>query len=90
VVALYLLVVAAAEEVCFRGVIQRRLAGLIGPWAAVPLAGALFVAWHGAPGSPGVFAFRCAAALGLGALYQLSGSLLPAVLCHWGLSLAAL
>ena len=89
VIVAYLLVAAVAEEVCFRGVIQRRLTTMAGVRLAIPLAGALFVAWHGAPGSPWALAFRCAAALGLGALYQFSGSLLPPVVCHWVLSLAA-
>ena len=90
VIAVYMLVVAAAEEACFRGVVQRRLAGLVGLWGGVGGASALFVLWHGLDASPAQLLMRGGAGLGLGLLYRGSRSLLPPVLCHWTLNLALL
>lgn len=88
VLVAYWLVVAAAEEFAFRGVLQRRLTAMAGICVALPVATAAFVLWHGLPGSSTVLAVRIAAGLAVGLLYHVSGSLLPAVLCHWALNVA--
>lgn len=88
VLAAYMLVVAVAEEFCFRGTIQRRLSGPLGVAPGVAVAAAAFVLWHGVPASAGVLAVRAGGGLTLGLLYAFSGRLLPPVLCHWALNLA--
>lgn len=88
VLATYWLVVAAAEEMAFRGILQRRLTRLAGFPAALLLATAAFVLWHGIPAWDNVLAIRIASGLALGLLYHGSRGLLPSILCHWTLNLA--
>jgi membrane protease YdiL (CAAX protease family) len=80
----YFLVVAAAEETAFRGVIQRRLADLSGPYASIAIASAVFVLWHGIPVNATQLAVRFGAGVVLGVLYRWTGSLFVPVALHWG------
>lgn len=86
--AAYLLVVALAEEVTFRGFLQRRLAESTHFWIGLVAASALFAAWHGPSAPVELWAFRFAAGVLLGVLYRCGRSLLAPVLCHWLVSLA--
>lgn len=78
----YLSLVALAEEVTFRGFLQRRLSHLLPFWAGLLLASVAFAVWHGVWAPPEVILFRFAAGLVLGLLYHLGGSLLAPVVCH--------
>jgi len=62
------------EELLFRGVLQAALAGPIGPWPAMVLAGGLFGAMHAV--TRAYFVLAAVMGLYLGALYLLTGNLL--------------
>lgn len=79
VAAMLCLVPALAEELFFRGWMQRRLEGALGPLAAVTIGGLTFAVMHGDPvQSTGVLP----AGLLLGYLAWRTRSLWPAVLGH--------
>ena len=76
---------AVGEELFFRGALQNALTLAAGPSAGLVLQSAVFALGHPAPGRAGrlyaVWAF--AAGLIFGALYLLSGSLVPGILAHF-------
>jgi membrane protease YdiL (CAAX protease family) len=88
VLGVYWLVVAAAEETAFRGILQRHLMRFGGLRVALPTATAAFVLWHGLPDSGLVLAVRAGGGLLLGLLYYGGKSLLPPVICHLALNVA--
>ena len=79
---LYFLVVAVSEETAFRGMIQRRAAGLAGLYGSIAIASVAFVLWHGVPADATQLAIRFGAAVVLGAVYRLTGSLLAPIALH--------
>jgi membrane protease YdiL (CAAX protease family) len=86
--ALYFLIVALSEETAFRGILQRRLVPLTGPYLAIALASIAFLLWHGLPADTSQLAVRLLAGLLLGLSYHLSGSLLLPVSLHWAFNVA--
>ncbi|WP_254546065.1 CPBP family intramembrane glutamic endopeptidase [Halomarina pelagica] len=85
---LSVVLVGPAEELLYRGVIQGRLRGAVGPAGAVVLTSAVFAPIHvfGLTGSPLAVVATLAAifslSLVLGALYELSGTLAVPALVH--------
>lgn len=75
-------VAAAAEEVVWRGVVTRGLAGRMPLWAAATVGAALFAAAHAASGTWLLPAAAFAAGLAWGKLYLATGRLAAPVLCH--------
>ncbi len=84
VYALTSLVVAAREEVLYRGVLLNMLSRSLGPWPALFFSSAVFVMYHyGAQpltpvGIVGIFCWGCV----LGMVYLVSGSLVPGIVIH--------
>lgn len=78
-----------AEELLFRGMLQRWLVGRAGALAAVALSSALFGVAHLAGGGAFVLV-ATAAGLLYGLVYLWTGRLVWAVLVHWGLNLSHL
>lgn len=76
---------AVGEEIFFRGALQNALAQVAGPTAGWILQAAVFALGHPAPGRAGrlYLAWAFAAGLIFGALYLLSGSLVPGILAHF-------
>jgi membrane protease YdiL (CAAX protease family) len=91
-VALVAIAVAPAicEELAFRGVAQPGLRPLLGPRGALVASSLLFGLIHLDPAPGGVTAWRVPFAvgvgLGLGALRERSGRLLPGIVAHAGLN----
>jgi membrane protease YdiL (CAAX protease family) len=80
--------VAAAEEVFFRGTLQRRLTSPAGPAVAVACASALFAFVGHLEADPRVnLLVRAPAGVALGLLFLRTRSLLPSILAHWILNL---
>lgn len=73
---------AAAEEVVWRGVVTRGLAGRLPLWAAATAGAALFATAHAASGTWLLPAAAFAAGLAWGALYLATGRLAASILCH--------
>ncbi|APE31348.1 hypothetical protein BOX17_10550 [Halomonas aestuarii] len=84
-----LLNTCVAEELVFRGLLQRWLMGKVGPVAAVTATGALFGIAHLAGGVAFVLV-ATAAGLLYGLVYWWTGRLVWSVLVHWGLNLTHL
>lgn len=78
-----------AEELLFRGMLQRWLMGWAGALAAVALSSVLFGVAHLAGGGAFVLV-ATAAGLLYGLVYLWTGRLVWAVLVHWGLNLSHL
>ncbi|XKE44891.1 CPBP family intramembrane metalloprotease [Halomonas organivorans] len=78
-----------AEELLFRGMVQRWLTGRLGWPAGLALAAALFGLAHLA-GGPAFVLVVAGAGLLYGLVYLWTGRLVWAVLVHWGLNLAHL
>ena len=76
-----------AEELLFRGLIQRWLTLRLGPVPAIGLASVLFALAHADPVHA---AGTVVLGLYLGTVSQVSGSVLPAIVCHVVNNLAAL
>lgn len=74
-----------AEEVVFRGLLLRGLAGRLGPVPASVATSLLFGAVHGTPAS---VAYASLAGLALAALTLRCGSIVPAVAAHAGVNAA--
>lgn len=80
------LLVPAAEELIFRGLIYRRMKHQLPVWAAVFFSGALFALYHGNMIQI-IFAFPMALALAL--VYEKGGLLVYPILFHMGANLVA-
>jgi membrane protease YdiL (CAAX protease family) len=78
------LVVAAKEEVLYRGALQNLLEQRVGPWVAIAISNVIFVAYHYGtlPFTPQNAAEWFLGGVVLGALYLASGSLLVAISVH--------
>jgi len=76
--------VAVAEELLFRGVIQRNLVSAFGAWRGVVLTAALFSIMHIIWRSWEEVAFAFAGGLLLGLLYQRTRSLTAPIILHAG------
>jgi membrane protease YdiL (CAAX protease family) len=77
------------EEVVYRGYLQKELSALTRrPNLALWLQALLFAIAHGEQG-PGAVARGLLYGLGLGLLARARGSLIPGIICHMGLDLAA-
>jgi membrane protease YdiL (CAAX protease family) len=78
------LIVAAKEEVLYRGALQNLLEQRVGPWVAIAISNVIFVAYHYGtlPFTPLNTAEWFLAGVVLGALYLASGSLLVAISVH--------
>jgi len=88
VLALAWVCTVAAEEVFFRGIIQRRLTPCVGPALALLAASALFAFVPHVQAHPRVnLLVRLPAGVVLGLLYHRTRSLLPPVLAHWLLNM---
>ncbi|MBB3141083.1 CPBP family intramembrane glutamic endopeptidase [Halomonas organivorans] len=81
-----LLNTCVAEELLFRGVLQRWLAARLGGALGLTAAAALFGLAH-FPGGAGFVAVAAGAGLLYGLVYRWTGRLAWAVLVHWGLNL---
>lgn len=81
-VALVLPLVVTAEELVWRGLVQRVIAGRTGPVAAVVLGALAYAVAHAPVGSPALVAVALACGLCWGALFALTGSLAATVICH--------
>lgn len=88
-IPVFLLVVGPAEELLFRGVIQKYLREVVSPWAAIVGAGLLFGSIHvfalvGSTNLGTVVALVVITVVGfaLGWLYERTGSLVAAMLAH--------
>jgi membrane protease YdiL (CAAX protease family) len=79
----YFLCVAVAEEILFRGVLQRRVKERSNSFLAIGISTLIFLFWHGLDFSAPEFCLRIAGGAVLGILYDRSGSLLPPILLHW-------
>lgn len=83
VVGLMLLAVVVlgpvVEEIIFRGYLQSALAEKMPPWLAVGISSVVFAAFHL---ELGAFPLLAIVGVGLGAAYQITGTLWPAVLIH--------
>ncbi|MFQ5808036.1 MAG: lysostaphin resistance A-like protein [Armatimonadota bacterium] len=84
------LCVATAEEVVFRGVVQRRLTAVCGAVPALVIAALVFafLAHAHAPLAMNLV-FRLPAGLLLGYAYHRHRSLVPPIALHWALNMAA-
>ncbi len=67
------------EELVFRGYLQSALAEKMPPWVAVALSSLVFGAFHL---ELGAFPLLVLAGAGMGAVYQITGALWPAILMH--------
>jgi membrane protease YdiL (CAAX protease family) len=86
--ALTWLVVAGSEEVFFRGIVQRRLAGAAGPATAIVAVAGVF-AFAGHPHAEPVvsLAIRLPGGILFGYLYHRTKSLVPSFAGHWAFNL---
>ncbi len=82
-----LLNTCVAEELLFRGMLQRRLVARLGGALGLAAAAALFGLAH-FPAGAGFMAVAAVAGLLYGLVYRWTGRLAWAVLAHWGLNLA--
>ncbi len=88
VLALAWVCTVAAEEVFFRGIIQRRLTPCVGPAIALLSASALFAFLPHLQADPRVnLLVRLPAGVVLGLIYHRTRSLLPPFFAHWLLNL---
>ncbi len=69
----------AVEELVFRGYLQTALAEKIPPWAAVGISSLVFGAFHM---ELGAFPLLVMVGAAFGAVYQITGTLWPAILMH--------
>ncbi len=82
------IIAGVGEEMLFRGVLQPALGGWLGPWAGVLAASVLFGLAH--PMSRAYVAVATLGGLYLGALAQLSGEVVSAVVAHSAYDIVAL
>jgi membrane protease YdiL (CAAX protease family) len=82
--ALTWLIVAGAEEVFFRGMLQRRLTRAVGPTTAIIAVAAVFAFAGHIRADPMVsLTIRLPTGLLFGYLYHRTGSLVPSFAAHW-------
>lgn len=79
-------VAVLAEELLFRGLLQTRLVGWLGPWAGIGLTTLLFAAVH-APFSPLFAVVAGLAGLGYGLIFHFSGRISLAIALHGAVNL---
>ncbi len=78
------LVIAASEEVFFRGIVQRRLARAVGPATAIVAVAAVFAFAGHVRADPIVsLAIRLPGGILFGYLYHRTQSLVPSFAAHW-------
>jgi len=86
--ALTWLIAAGAEEIFFRGMLQRRLARAVGPMTAILAVAAVFAFAGHVRADPLIsLAIRLPGGILFGYLYHRTQSLLPPLAAHWAFNL---
>jgi membrane protease YdiL (CAAX protease family) len=81
--ATYFACISIAEEILFRGFLQRRTRNMFNSLIAIGASTVMFVSWHGLPASFQQGFSRIIGAVTLGVLYDRSRSIYPCIALHW-------